>query len=268
MTAAGDPPVLELRGAALSAGGRTLWRGLDLRLEPGGFLAVLGPNGSGKSSLLRAILGLPRLDAGEIRFLGRPVRRGDRRIGYIPQQRLIPAGTPLRARDLVRLGLDGHRFGPPLPSRETRERVDAALASVGMAGFADRPVGDLSGGEQQRLRVAQALVGDPKLLLCDEPLLNLDLAGQALVTGLLDDRRRTGTPVVFVTHDVNPVLRIADRVLYLAAGRHRLGAPDEVFRTEVLSELYGSPVEVVRVRDRLVVIGGDAATVHVHGEDG
>lgn len=264
MTAA---PVLEIDDAALTLGGRPLWRGLDLRLRAGEFLAVLGPNGSGKSSLLRAILGLVPLRAGGIRLLGRPVRRGDRRIGYIPQQRLIPAGTPLRARDLVRLGVDGHRFGPPLPSRRVRESVDAAIAEVGMSTFTERPVGELSGGEQQRLRVAQALVGDPGLLLCDEPLLNLDLAGQSLVTALLDRRRReAGTPVVFVTHDINPVLGVADRVLYLADGRFRLGAPGDVFRSDVLSELYRSPVEVLRVRDRLVVVGGEGP--HAHEEDG
>lgn len=249
-------PVLSLRGAALGFGDRTLWDGLSLDICPGEFLAVLGPNGSGKSSLLRTILGQQRLDEGELDFLGSPVRRGDRRIGYIPQQRIIPPGTPLRARDLVGLGVSGHRFGPPIPRRGDRARVEELLAAVGASGYADSPVGSLSGGEQQRLRVGQALAGDPSLLLCDEPLLSLDLHHQRGVSELIDARRRShGTPVVFVTHDVNPVLGMVDRILYLAGGRFREGTPEEVLREDVLSDLYGTPVEVLRSRGRIVVMG-------------
>lgn len=269
MTAAPAPadpgaPVLTVTGASLGVGARTLWSGLDLDLHRGEFLAVLGPNGSGKTSLLRAILGLRELDAGRIELDGRPVRRGDERIGYIPQQRPLPAGTPMRGRDLVALGLDGHRFGIRRRSARDRERVDAALAAVGASGFARSPVADLSGGEQQRLRVAQSLVGDPRILLCDEPLLSLDLRHQRAVSELIDARRReAGTPVLFVTHDVNPVLGMVDRVLYLAGGRFRLGTPDEVLRSTVLTDLYGTPVEVVRSGDHVAVLGvPEAAGAH------
>jgi zinc/manganese transport system ATP-binding protein len=264
--AAATAPVLRLTGASLGVGARTLWSGLDLELRAGEFLAVLGPNGSGKTSLLRAILGLRRLDAGSIELDGAPVHRGDRRIGYIPQQRPLPAGTPLRGRDLVGLGLDGDRFGVRPRSRAGRERVDAALAAVGASGFARSPVSLLSGGEQQRLRVAQALVGDPRILLCDEPLLSLDLRHQRAVAELIDERRRVaGTPVIFVTHEVNPVLAMVDRVLYLAGGRHRIGTPDEVLRSAVLSELYGTPVEVVRSGAHVAVLGVPEAA-GPHGE--
>ena len=263
---AANAPVLRLTGASLGVGARTLWSGLDLELRAGEFLAVLGPNGSGKTSLLHAILGLRRLDAGAIELDGVPVRRGDRRIGYIPQQRPLPAGTPLRGRDLVGLGLDGDRFGVRPRSRAGRERVDAALAAVGASGFARSPVSLLSGGEQQRLRVAQALVGDPRILLCDEPLLSLDLRHQRAVAELIDQRRRAaGTPVVFVTHEVNPVLAMVDRVLYLAGGRHRVGTPDEVLRSAVLTELYGTPVEVVRSGGHVAVLGVPQAA-GPHGE--
>ncbi|MFT4008703.1 MAG: ATP-binding cassette domain-containing protein [Nocardioidaceae bacterium] len=255
-----DPPaepVLRISGAALAFGDRTLWSGLDLDVWPGDFITVLGANGSGKSSLLKVILGLQRLTAGTIEVLGRPAARGDRHIGYVPQQRLIPPGTPMRGRDLIAFGIDGHRLGPRLLGRGTlRARVDAAIASVQAESFADRPVGQLSGGEQQRLRVAQALVSDPALLLCDEPLISLDLNHQQEVSRLVSDRRRAvGTPVLFVTHDINPVLPLTDRVLYLAAGSHRLGTPDEVLRSDVLSELYGAKVNVVRVDGRVVVLG-------------
>src|SRR6478736_8409918 len=152
---------LRLRDASLGFGDRTLWSGLDLDVHAGEFVAVLGPNGSGKTSLLRTILGQQQLDGGAIDFDGHPVRRGDRRIGYIPQQKLIPAGTPMRARDLVELGVNGHRWGLPWPNRSDREQTEALIDAVGARRYADVPVGSLSGGEQQRLRVAQALAGDP-----------------------------------------------------------------------------------------------------------
>lgn len=261
-----DPnPVLQLRDAELGFSGRTLWSDLTLDVCSGEFLAVLGPNGSGKSSLLKTILGQQGLDSGSITFDGHAVHRGDRRIGYIPQQRIIPPGTPMRARDLIALGVNGHRFGPPFSTRSERARVDELLHAVGAESFAQAPVGTLSGGEQQRLRVGQALAGDPHLLLCDEPLLSLDLNHQREVSELIDARRRShDTPVIFVTHDVNPVLGMVDRILYLAGGKFRQGTPDEVLRSDVLSDLYGTPVEVIRSHGRVIVMGVPDLHSHPH----
>ncbi|QJY46049.1 metal ABC transporter ATP-binding protein [Pseudonocardia broussonetiae] len=258
-------PAVALRGASVRFGERTLWDGLDLDVAPGEFLAVLGPNGSGKTTLMRVLLGLLPLTAGEVRISGAAPRRGSPSIGYVPQQKALDPDLPLRGRDLVGLGLDGHRLGIGLRGRRARRaRVDAALASVGGTAYADAPVGRLSGGEQQRLRVAQALVGDPDVLLCDEPLLSLDLAHQRTVTDLIDARRRDhGTAVLFVTHEINPVLPLVDRVLYLVDGRFRIGPPEQVMTSEVLSELYGTDVDVLRVRDRLVVVGADGRD-HCH----
>jgi zinc/manganese transport system ATP-binding protein len=269
MTATSSAPVLRIRDGALAYGPRTLWSGLDLEVAPGEFIAVLGANGSGKTSLLRAVLGQQPLAAGSVEFLGRPARRGDRLIGYVPQQKLADDGTPLRARDLVALGIDGHRFGLPLPSRARRERVDRLLAEVGATDYANAGVSSLSGGEQQRLRIGQALAGEPRLLLCDEPLLSLDLAHQRGVSELIDrQRRRREMGVLFVTHDINPVLPFVDRVLYLAGGGFRIGSPDEVLRSDVLSELYGSPVDVIRTRGRVIVVGTpDAGHDHHHDDE-
>ncbi|MFG2758003.1 metal ABC transporter ATP-binding protein [Streptomyces wuyuanensis] len=268
--ASADPttPVISFRGAALAYGDRVLWRDLDLDVRPGEFLAVLGPNGSGKTSLLRVLLGRRRLTSGTVAVLGGAPRRGSRHMGYVPQQKTLPAHTMLRARDLVQLGLDGHRWGLSPAGRSVHRRVDDLLASVGATPFADVPVGRLSGGEQQRVRIAQALATDPRIMLLDEPLLSLDLQYQRTVTALVDRRRRSaGTAVVFVTHEINPVLKPVDRVLYLAQGRFRIGPPDEVMTTSALTELYGTQVDVVRVRDRIVVIGApDTATVHDHAE--
>lgn len=247
---------LALRGASLAFGSRALWSGLDLDVRVGEFVAVLGPNGSGKTSLLRAVLGEVPLTGGSIEFLGEPVRRGHRRIGYIPQQKLADRGVPLRAQDLVRLGIDGTRWGVPWPNRTTRRRVAAALEDVGATRLARARLGTMSGGEQQRVRVGQALVGEPRLLLCDEPLSSLDLHHQRVISELIDQsRRRLDLGVVMITHDVNPVLGMVDRVVYLAAGQARIGTVDEVLTSEVLTELYRTPVEVFRSHGRVVVVG-------------
>ncbi|MFT4213215.1 MAG: metal ABC transporter ATP-binding protein [Microbacterium sp.] len=268
MTPATAPSPLRISSAALTRSGRALWSGLDLEVAPGELVAVLGPSGAGKTTLLRAILGLERLSSGTIEAVGQPVRRaGNRRIGYLPQARPLPRDTAMRGRDLVMLGVDGHRFGLPISRRGDRDRVARLIAAVGAASFADEPVGVLSGGEQQRLRVGQALADDPRLLLCDEPLTSLDLANQQAVVRLIDRHRKTGAAVLLVTHDINPVLGTVDRILYLANGRFTLGAPKDVLTSAVLTDLYGAPVFVLRAGDRLVVVGApDAEESHHHHE--
>jgi zinc/manganese transport system ATP-binding protein len=251
-----DAAVLELTGGALAFGDRTLWSDLDLTVRRGEFLAVLGANGSGKTTLMRAILGLQPLTSGTLTVAGAPPRRGSNLIGYIPQERRLSPPTPLRARDLVALGVDGQRWGPGRPNAARRRRVADGLAAVGASHLADIPVHLMSGGEQQRVRIAQALATDPQLLLCDEPLLSLDLNHQRAVVALINERRRAhGTAVLFVTHEINPVLPFVDRVLYLADGQFRIGGVDEVMTSQSLTALYGSEVEVVRTATRIIVAG-------------
>ncbi|WP_181772160.1 metal ABC transporter ATP-binding protein [Amycolatopsis pittospori] len=254
-------PAVRVRGASLAFGNRTLWSGLDLDVEPGEFLAILGPNGSGKSSLLKVLLGQQGLPEGTVEIAGRRPGGQNRRIGYIPQQRALDEGLTMRGVDLVGLGLDGHRWGTGLFGiSKRRQLVSRAIESVGAQAYAKQPVGRLSGGEQQRLRVAQSLVGDPEVLLCDEPLLSLDLAHQRAVSELIDERRRSAnTAVLFVTHEINPILSYVDRVLYLVNGQFRVGKPDEVMNSETLSELYGTRIEVLKVGGQIHVAGAQSA---------
>jgi zinc/manganese transport system ATP-binding protein len=260
-----NQPVVRIKKASLAFGDKVLWKNLNLDISPGEFIAVIGANGSGKTVLLKAIMGQLPLSAGSIELMGKEVRSGSRAIGYIPQHRQPDQSIPLRVRDLLRLGLDGHRFGLPLPSKKTRDRVNGFLELVGAKELANTPIGQLSGGQLQRVRVAQAVIDDPKLILADEPLSALDLKQQSVIAELIDSRRKqTGAAVLFVTHDVNPILGQIDRVLYLANGKFSIGTPDEVLRSDVLSKLYGRDVDVVRNQGRIAVLG---SSDHDHHED-
>jgi zinc/manganese transport system ATP-binding protein len=267
----GAGAALILRDATARLNGHTVWSDVSLRVGAGEFVAVLGPNGAGKSTLLKVILGLLPLAQGSVSVLDGPPRRANPRIGYLPQRRTFDAGTRVRGADLVRLGLDGARWGVPLPLPGRRgsraraaERVQEALASVGADAYAERPIGELSGGEQQRLLIAQALVSHPEMLLLDEPLDSLDLPNQLSVARLVNDIcRRRGVTVLLVAHDVNPLLPYVDRVIYFASGAALTGAVEEVVTTDSLTRLYGVPVEVLRTAaGRLVVVGQPDPPAH------
>jgi zinc/manganese transport system ATP-binding protein len=254
-------------GAEARIGGTTIWRDVSLTVERGQFVAVLGPNGSGKSTLVRAVLGLQTLAAGSASVLGRPPGEANDRIGYLPQRRSFDESTRIRGGDVVRLGLDGARWGLPLPgarSRAASRRVAEVIELVSATAYADKPIGELSGGEQQRLLIAQALARRPQLLLLDEPLDSLDLPNQAGVAALVRSIcREEDVTVLLVAHDVNPILGYLDGVIYVAGGTAVEGAPEDVISAETLSALYGVPIDVLRASDgRLVVVG--APDLHGH----
>ncbi|MGA2479938.1 MAG: ABC transporter ATP-binding protein [Spirochaetia bacterium] len=249
-------PVVSLAHARVSLGGRIIQSDMSFTIEGGEFIAVLGPNGAGKSTLLKVLLGLIRPTAGRVDVLGGMPGRRNARIGYVPQFREIESDLTLRGREVVRFGFDGHKWGPGWPSRARRERIDQVLQEVDAAELAEQPIGRLSGGERQRLLIAQALLTDPRLLLLDEPLASLDISREGEIIALVRRICRTrGVAVLFVTHDINPLLPDVDRVLYLAGGRSAIGRPQEVITGECLSELYGSPVEVVKALGRVFVVG-------------
>jgi zinc/manganese transport system ATP-binding protein len=270
--APGGQAVAEAAGLASGYGGRIVWSGADFTVAPGEFLTVLGPNGAGKSTLLRMLLGLLPPASGTLRVFGQPPRRGNPGIGYVPQRRALDPDLAIGAAELVSLGVDGHRWGMRLSrsrGRQRREAVAQALAAVGAAGYGRRAAGRLSGGEQQRLQLAQALVSRPRLLLLDEPLASLDMRSQRAVSQLVARLRdQQHFAVIMVTHDINPVLPFTDRVMYIAAGRVCIGTPGEVITSENLSALYQAEVEVLTGSNgRVFVTGLDGETAHPHSPE-
>ena len=250
--------VINLEHVRIQFGRSIILEDISMTVKQGEFIVVLGPNGAGKSTLLKLLLGLIKQSRGVVSVLGQPPRRGNRAIGYAPQHRVLESDLALRARDVVGFGLDGNRWGTGLPSRKRAETLDKALAEVDATAFADAPIGQLSGGEQQRLLIAQALLSDPRLLLLDEPLANLDISHEQEIVSLVTRVCRSrNVSVMLVTHDINPLLPVVDRVLYMANGHSAIGTPEEVITSAKLTELYGSPVEVVKALGRVFVVGAE-----------
>jgi len=260
--------LLGLENVTVRLGGREVLKDVSFGIRPGEFTGLIGPNGAGKTTLLRVILGLQPVTSGEVLLDGEPRPHRDSSIGYVPQKLAIEPDMPLRVRDVVSLGLDGHRLGIRLPSRARRELVGDMLTAVGAQRYADARVGELSGGEQQRVMIAHALISKPKLLLLDEPLANLDISSeQGIVSVLARLARAEHVAVLLSAHDMNPLMPVMDRIVYVAAGRVAVGDADEVVQPEVLSRLYGQHVDVIRVHGRILVVaapeGVDAAEAAV-----
>jgi zinc/manganese transport system ATP-binding protein len=249
--------VLRLQSVSVVLGWRRVLDEVSFDLSPGQFTGLIGSNGAGKTTLLRAVLGLQKLAGGRILVDGQDRAGRNRSIGYVPQKVLIDPDFPMRTRDLVALGADGHRYGLPWRSAKKAAAVDDMLEAVDAAAFANARVGRLSGGEQQRALIAHALISRPRLLLLDEPLANLDLrSGQEVVSVLARVARHHGVAVLLSAHEMNPLLPVMDRIVYMAGGRAASGTTEEVVRPDVLSRLYGHHVDVVRVHGRVLVVAG------------
>jgi zinc/manganese transport system ATP-binding protein len=258
-------PVLEVEGISVRLGGRDVLKDVGFAIKPGEFTGLIGSNGAGKTTLFRVVLGLQAQTSGTVRIAGKARSRRNPLIGYVPQKFLLDPDMPLRSRDLVALGLDGHRFGISRGSHDRTALVDEMLAAVEAERFADARVGTLSGGEQQRVLIAHALISRPRLLLLDEPLANLDLrAGHEIVLLLSRIAREHQIAVLISAHEMNPLLGVMDRIVYLAAGRAASGTTEEVVRSDVLSDLYGHRVDVLHVQGRVLVVAGH----HDDGSDG
>ena len=251
--------VLSVEGVGVTLSGRQILDEVSFGVGAGEFTGLIGPNGAGKTTLLRVILGLQRPTGGRVAVLGRPRSPRNQPVGYVPQKVLLDPDMPMRARDLVALGIDGNRYGLRLPSRDRGAAVREMLHAVDAERFADARVGNLSGGEQQRVLIAHALVSRPRLLLLDEPLANLDLrSGQEIISLLARIAREQQIAVLLSAQERNPLLPVMDRVVYLAGGRAASGPAGEVVTTEVLSRLYGHHVDVLHVHGRVLVVAGAA----------
>jgi zinc/manganese transport system ATP-binding protein len=258
---------VSLDKVTLSVGGWAVLEDISLTVGEGEFVGVLGANGAGKTTLFRAILGLQAISAGTIRVLGKPVNRGNPAIGYLPQMRSQPPTAALAGRDFLAASIAGDRLGLPLLSAESVRDIDRVLELTHGEALAKRPLSEMSGGERQRLLVAQALLGQPRMILFDEPLIGLDPHQQHVVVTLVRDLSRSlGLTVLFSAHELNQLLGAIDRVLYLGHCCAALGTVDEVIRPDVLSRLYGAPIEVLRADGHIFVMSGgqDIEREHAH----
>jgi zinc/manganese transport system ATP-binding protein len=267
-----SPPggeVLAVEGVSVRLSGRDVLSNVSFTIGAGQFVGLIGSNGAGKTTLLRVILGLQATTAGQVRIAGQPRSGRREHIGYVPQKILLDPDLPVRARDLVALGLDGHRFGFALPSRARRQQIDEMLRAVDAYRFADARVGNLSGGEQQRVLIAHALISRPRLLLLDEPLANLDIRSEQEIIDLLAKiAKQQQIAVLISAHEMNPLLPVMDRIVYMAAGRAASGRTAEVVRPDVLSALYGQHVDVINVHDRILVVAGHGDGLDIPHEAG
>lgn len=247
--------VLEVEKVSVSFSGRRILDEVSFEIRRGEFTGLIGSNGVGKTTLLRAILGLQRLDSGEIRVTGAPLTRRGRSLGYVPQKVILDPDVPMRARDFVALGLDADRYGFARRTKQQRALVEQMLHNVDAERFAGNRVGSLSGGEQQRVLIAHALISQPKLLLLDEPLANLDPASVQEIVALLHRVASDNQVAVLLSaHEMNALLPVMDRIVYLTDGRAASGTTEEVVRTEVLSKLYGHHVDVLKLHGRIFVV--------------
>jgi zinc/manganese transport system ATP-binding protein len=260
---------IEFRDVTLALAGQVVLADVTLDIAESDFIGVLGPNGAGKTTLIRAVLGLVRPAHGAIRVLGRPARRGNPAIGYMPQLRGGLPALRLSGGDFVASAVDGHRLGLPLHRQARRDETERVLGLVGAGELAHRPLAELSGGERQRLLLAQALIGQPRLLLLDEPLISLDPHHENEVVSLVKRlQSELGVTVLFSAHELNPLLGAIDRVLYLGRGQAALGTVDQVITGRVLSRLYGTGIDVVRVKGRIFVMaGGHSVERDAHRHD-
>lgn len=262
------PALLEVEEVSVRLGDRQVLDGVGFSIRPGEFTGLIGSNGAGKTTLLRVVLGLQRTERGRVLLHGRPLGRGNRSVGYVPQRVVLDPDIPMRARDLVALGLDGNRFGLPLPSKKKRQAVDEMLVAVGAEHFAEARVGTLSGGEQQRVLIAHALISRPRVLVLDEPLANLDIRSAGEIVRLVRQMASEQELAVLLSaHEMNVLLPAMDRVVYLAGGRAASGTVDEVVRADVLSGLYGHHVDVINVHGRVLVVSGMDAPIVTRGAE-
>jgi zinc/manganese transport system ATP-binding protein len=268
--------VVELDHATIGIGGRIVLADASFAIQAGEFIGVLGPNGAGKTTLMRAILGLLPPSAGAVRVFGSSPQRGDRTIGYLPQVRTVLPDLRVRGLDFIGSSLHGEGWGLPSLSRHDRHMIEVTLDAVGARDLAARPLSAMSGGERQRLLLAQALMGSPKLLLLDEPLISLDQRHQEVVIDVVRKVcRERGITVLFSAHELNQLLGTLDRVLYLGNRQAVLGTVDEVISAPVLSRLYGTDIQVVRAEGHIFVMSrgrdvevSDHQHDHDHGDGG
>ena len=247
--------VIKIENAVVSYREDVALRGVSIEIYPGEFVGVIGPNGAGKTTLLTIVNGLGKLVSGSVRVLGSPVSSGNghalrKKVGYVAQLENIDPRMPMHVREVAMIGRYGVLGLFKRPGRDDWEIVDEMLDLVGMSHLADRPIGHLSGGEQQRVAIARCLAQEPEIFLLDEPTASLDWKAQIEILDLvkqIHDARKLTT--LFVTHDLDAMPHTCDRMVLMKDGLIvGDGSPEEMISAEKISELFGITVSVIEER--------------------
>lgn len=239
---------VEIDNLGVKLNGREILSGINLALEEGKFLGIVGPNGSGKTTLLRVVLGLIRPTSGLVRVFGNePVEMAKRgTFGYLPQHLNVDAGFPATALDVVLMGLYGRSGLFRKSTDEDRKRAREILGTMGMRGYEDHIFGTLSGGQQQRVSIARALIGEPRILILDEPSTSIDVVGQEDFYHLLKGiQKRLNLTIIMVSHDIGTITAYVDEIACLNRTLHYHGSPLGALNDEVLKNLYGKSMEII-----------------------
>jgi len=265
-TAHAAGPVVDLRAVSVHHDGVPVLDGITFALDPGDLLAVVGPNGAGKTTLLKVLAGTLPPTSGDVRVFGhRP--SGHICIAYLPQRSQVDSRFPVSVADVVMMGRVG-RLGPlRRPRAADRSRVGDALSLVGISHLSRRQIGELSGGEQQRMFIARALAQEASLLLLDEPLAGLDVPTQQEILTLLGELHSHGIASIVTLHELDLVESHFPRVLLLNRKASGFGAPRDVFTPDRLRDAYGSGIRIVETLSGPVAVGGTCCEGDGDGRD-
>lgn len=245
--------VIECQNLDIRLGAHLILSGLNFQIKENQFIGIFGPNGSGKTTFMKALLGIIPYANGQVVVLGKTPQKARKQIGYIPQNRDMELFR-LKGRDFIATSIHGHKLGLPFLTKKDLYHIDSVLDLVHARDLAFIPLCEMSGGQRQRLLLAQALLGNPQLIIMDEPFSNLDPKWVKIILSLIKDlQEQRKLTVLLSTHDLNPLIKVMDKVICIGNHQAILGEVDQVITSDILTGLYGFPIDVIKTDQHLFV---------------